>query len=449
MAIQKVLIANRGEIALRIHRACHEMGIKTVAVHSTADADAMHVRLADEAICIGPPPAGESYLNIPNIISAAEISQADAIHPGYGFLSENARFAEIVESHDIIWIGPKPEHIRTMGDKIEAKRTAARLGLPLVPGSDGPVEDLAEAKRIAAEAGYPVIIKAASGGGGRGMKVCQSEDQLETLMQQAGSEAKAAFGDATVYIEKYLGDPRHIEFQIFGDGNGNAIHLGERDCSLQRRHQKVLEEAPSPVITPEQREEMGHLVARAMAEMGYRGAGTIEFLYENGEFYFIEMNTRLQVEHPVTEAITGLDLVREQIRIAEGHPLTLRQQDVVFRGHAIECRINAEDPATFAPSPGLVSHFHAPGGMNVRVDSGLYSGYRVPPYYDSMIAKLIVYGTTRAGAMRRLRRALEEFVIEGVRTTIPLHQKLLDDPEFQEGSYTIKWLEEWLQEQRG
>jgi acetyl-CoA carboxylase biotin carboxylase subunit len=448
MGIEKVLIANRGEIALRIHRACHEMGIKTVAVHSTADADAMHVRLADEAICIGPPPAGESYLNIPNIISAAEISQADAIHPGYGFLSENARFAEIVESHDIIWIGPKPEHIRTMGDKIEAKRTAARLGLPLVPGSDGPVEDLAEAKRIAAEAGYPVIIKAASGGGGRGMKVCQSEDQLETLMQQAGSEAKAAFGDATVYIEKYLGDPRHIEFQIFGDGNGNAIHLGERDCSLQRRHQKVLEEAPSPVITPEQREEMGHLVARAMAEMGYRGAGTIEFLYENGEFYFIEMNTRLQVEHPVTEAITGLDLVREQIRIAEGHPLTLRQQDVVFRGHAIECRINAEDPATFAPSPGLVSHFHAPGGMNVRVDSGLYSGYRVPPYYDSMIAKLIVYGTTRAGAMRRLRRALEEFVIEGVKTTIPLHQKLLDDPEFQEGSYTIKWLEEWLQKQR-
>jgi acetyl-CoA carboxylase biotin carboxylase subunit len=448
MAIQKVLIANRGEIALRIHRACHEMGIKTVAVHSTADADAMHVRLADEAICIGPPPAGESYLNIPNIISAAEISQADAIHPGYGFLSENARFAEIVESHDIIWIGPKPEHIRTMGDKIEAKRTAARLGLPLVPGSDGPVEDLAEAKRIAAEAGYPVIIKAASGGGGRGMKVCQSEDQLETLMQQAGSEAKAAFGDATVYIEKYLGDPRHIEFQIFGDGNGNAIHLGERDCSLQRRHQKVLEEAPSPVITPEQREEMGGLVAHAMAEMGYRGAGTIEFLYENGEFYFIEMNTRLQVEHPVTEAITGLDLVREQIRIAEGHPLTLRQQDVVFRGHAIECRINAEDPVTFAPSPGLVSHFHAPGGMNVRVDSGLYSGYRVPPYYDSMIAKLIVYGTTRAGAMRRLRRALEEFVVEGVKTTIPLHQKLLDDPEFQEGSYTIKWLEEWLAKQQ-
>ncbi|MGQ0588145.1 MAG: acetyl-CoA carboxylase biotin carboxylase subunit [Sphingosinicella sp.] len=444
MAISKVLIANRGEIALRIHRACHEMGIKTVAVHSTADADAMHVRLADETICIGPPPASESYLNIPNIISAAEISQADAIHPGYGFLSENARFAEIVESHDIVWIGPKPEHIRIMGDKIEAKRTAAKLGLPLVPGSDGPIKELGEAKRIAAEAGYPVIIKAASGGGGRGMKVCTSEDQLETLIKQAGSEAKAAFGDDTVYIEKYLGDPRHIEFQIFGDGKGDAIHLGERDCSLQRRHQKVLEEAPSPIITPEERERMGGIVARAMAEMGYRGAGTIEFLWEDGEFYFIEMNTRLQVEHPVTEAITGLDLVREQIRIAEGHSLTLRQQDVVFRGHAIECRINAEDPVTFVPSPGPVLHFHAPGGMNVRVDSGLYSGYKVPPYYDSMIAKLIVYGTTRQGAMRRLRRALEEFVIEGMKTTIPLHQRLLEDPEFQAGNYTIKWLEEWL-----
>jgi acetyl-CoA carboxylase, biotin carboxylase subunit len=444
MPIEKVLIANRGEIALRIHRACHEMGIKTVAVHSTADADAMHVRLADEAICIGPPPAAESYLNIPNIISAAEISHADAIHPGYGFLSENARFAEIVESHEIVWIGPKPEHIRTMGDKIEAKRTAAKLGLPLVPGSDGPVEDVAEAKKIAAEAGYPAIIKAASGGGGRGMKVCTSEDQLETLMQQAGSEAKAAFGDATVYIEKYLGDPRHIEFQIFGDGKGNAIHLGERDCSLQRRHQKVLEEAPSPVITPKERERMGGIVAKAMAEMGYRGAGTIEFLWEDGKFYFIEMNTRLQVEHPVTEAITGLDLVREQIRIADGHPLTLRQTDVNIRGHAIECRINAEDPVTFAPSPGLVSHYHAPGGMNTRVDSGLYSGYRIPPYYDSMIAKLIVYGTTRAGAMRRLKRALGEFVIDGVKTTIPLHQRLLDAPDFQSGDYTIKWLEEWL-----
>ena len=444
MAISKVLIANRGEIALRIHRACHEMGIKTVAVHSTADADAMHVRLADEAVCIGPPAAADSYLNIPNIISAAEITHADAIHPGYGFLSENARFAEIVESHNIIWIGPKPDHIRTMGDKIEAKRTAAALGLPLVPGSDGPISDLAEAKAIAEAAGYPVIIKAASGGGGRGMKVVTDASQLETLMMQAGREAKAAFGDATVYLEKYLGDPRHIEFQVFGDGRGNAIHLGERDCSLQRRHQKVLEEAPSPVISAAQRADMGAIVAKAMADMGYRGAGTIEFLYEDGEFYFIEMNTRLQVEHPVTEAITGLDLVREQIRIADGKALTLRQEDVVFRGHAIECRINAEDPRTFMPSPGLVKGYHAPGGMNVRVDSGLYAGYRIPPYYDSMIAKLIVYGTTRDGALRRLRRALEEFVIDGVKTTIPLHRALLDDPEFQRGEYTIKWLEEWL-----
>ncbi len=445
--IAKLLIANRGEIALRIHRACHEMGIKTVAVHSTADADAMHVRLADEAICIGPPAAVDSYLNIPNIISAAEISGADAIHPGYGFLSENTRFAEIVELHNIIFVGPKPEHIRTMGDKVEAKRTAGALGLPLVPGSDGAIADVDEAKRVAAGIGYPVIIKAASGGGGRGMKVCQSEDQLETLMQQAGTEAKAAFGDATVYMEKYLGNPRHIEFQVFGDGNGNAIHLGERDCSLQRRHQKVLEEAPSPIITPGERERMGGIVAKAMAEMGYRGAGTIEFLWEAGEFYFIEMNTRLQVEHPVTEMITGLDLVREQIRIAEGHPLTLRQQDVQFRGHAIECRINAEDPKTFTPSPGLIKLFHAPGGMHVRVDSGLYAGYRVPPYYDSMIAKLIVYGTTRQGALRRLRRALEEFVIEGVTTTIPLHQALLENADFQQGDYTIKWLENWLADQ--
>jgi acetyl-CoA carboxylase, biotin carboxylase subunit len=445
--IKKLLIANRGEIALRIHRACHEMGIQTVAVHSTADSDAMHVRLADEAVCIGPPSAAESYLNIPNIIAAAEISGADAIHPGYGFLSENAKFAEIVELHNLLFVGPKPEHIRTMGDKVEAKRTAGALGLPLVPGSDGALTDAAEAKRLAADIGYPVLIKAASGGGGRGMKVVPAEDQLETLMAQAGSEAKAAFGDATVYMEKYLGNPRHIEFQIFGDGNGNAIHLGERDCSLQRRHQKVLEEAPSPVITPEERERMGGIVARAMADMGYRGAGTIEFLWEDGQFYFIEMNTRLQVEHPVTEAITGLDLVREQIRVAEGHGLTLRQEDVQFRGHAIECRINAEDPRTFAPSPGLVKQYHAPGGMNVRVDSGLYAGYKVPPYYDSMIAKLIVYGTTRDGALRRLRRALEEFVIDGMKTTIPLHQALLDDPEFQAGDYTIKWLEEWLARQ--
>jgi acetyl-CoA carboxylase biotin carboxylase subunit len=447
--IKKLLIANRGEIALRIHRACHEMGIETVAVHSTADADAMHVRLADQAVCIGPPAATDSYLNIPNIISAAEISGADAIHPGYGFLSENAKFAEIVEAHGLIFVGPKPEHIRIMGDKVEAKRTAGALGLPLVPGSDGAISDVEEAKALAAEIGYPVLIKAASGGGGRGMKVVPSEDQLETLMQQAGSEAKAAFGDATVYMEKYLGNPRHIEFQVFGDGNGQAIHLGERDCSLQRRHQKVLEEAPSPIITAEERSRMGGVVAKAMADMGYRGAGTIEFLWEDGEFYFIEMNTRLQVEHPVTEMITGLDLVREQIRVAEGHPLTLRQQDVQFRGHAIECRINAEDPRTFAPSPGTVTMYHAPGGMHVRVDSGLYQGYKVPPYYDSMIAKLIVYGTTREGALRRLRRALNEFVIEGMKTTIPLHKALLDDPEFQKGDYTIKWLEEWLAKQEG
>ena len=447
--IKKLLIANRGEIALRIHRACHEMGIKTVAVHSTADSEAMHVRLADEAICIGPPAAADSYLNVPNIISAAEISGADAIHPGYGFLSENAQFAEIVELHGLIFVGPKPEHIRTMGDKVEAKRTAGALGLPLVPGSDGAVSDVEEAKAIAEAIGYPVIIKAASGGGGRGMKVCTGPDSIETLIQQAGSEAKAAFGDATVYLEKYLGNPRHIEFQVFGDGEGHAIHLGERDCSLQRRHQKVLEEAPSPVLDERERERMGGIVAKAMADMGYRGAGTIEFLWEDGAFYFIEMNTRLQVEHPVTEMITGLDLVREQIRIAEGHGLTCRQEDVRFRGHAIECRINAEDPRTFAPSPGTVKQYHAAGGMHVRVDSGLYAGYRVPPYYDSMIAKLIVYGNTRAGALRRLRRALDEMVIEGMKTTIPLHQALLDDPEFGRGEYTIKWLEEWLARQDG
>ena len=447
--IKKLLIANRGEIALRIHRACHEMGIKTVAVHSTADAEAMHVRLADEAICIGPPAAADSYLNIANIISAAEISGADAIHPGYGFLSENARFAEIVEAHDIIFVGPKPEHIRTMGDKVEAKRTAGALGLPLVPGSDGAISDVTEAKAIAADIGYPVIIKAASGGGGRGMKVCQTPDQFESLMLQAGSEAKAAFGDATVYLEKYLGNPRHIEIQVFGDGKGNAIHLGERDCSLQRRHQKVLEEAPSPILGADDRARIGGVCAQAMADMGYRGAGTIEFLWEDGEFYFIEMNTRLQVEHPVTEMITGLDLVREQIRIAEGEGLSCRQEDVQIRGHAIECRINAEDWRTFAPSPGTVTQFHAPGGMHVRVDSGLYTGYRVPPYYDSMIAKLIVYGTTRERCLMRLRRALEEFVIEGMNTTIPLHKHLLDDPDFQQGAYTIKWLEEWLAKQTG
>jgi acetyl-CoA carboxylase biotin carboxylase subunit len=448
MSIEKLLIANRGEIALRIHRACHEMGIKTVAVHSTADADAMHVRLADQAVCIGPPAARDSYLNIPAIISAAEISGADAIHPGYGFLSENAQFAEIVEAHGLIFVGPKPEHIRVMGDKVEAKRTAGSLGLPLVPGSAGAIEDVVEAKAIARDIGYPVIIKAASGGGGRGMKVCASEDELESLMQQAGSEAKAAFGDATVYLEKYLGDPRHIEFQIFGDGEGNAIHLGERDCSLQRRHQKVLEEAPSPVISSAERARMGGIVSKAMADMGYRGAGTIEFLYENGEFYFIEMNTRIQVEHPVTEMITGFDLVREQIRIAEGRPLSVAQEDLVFSGHAIECRINAEDPETFAPSPGKVQMLHVPGGMHVRVDSALYQGYNVPPYYDSMIGKLIVYGRTREGCLMRLKRALEEFVIEGMKTTIPLHQRLIADPDVQNGDYSIKWLEEWLERQK-
>ena len=448
MAITKLLIANRGEIALRIHRACHEMGIKTVAVHSTADSDAMHVRLADETVCIGPPAAAESYLNIPAIISAAEITHADAIHPGYGFLSENAQFAEIVESHGIVWVGPKPEHIRIMGDKVEAKRTAAKLGLPLVPGSPGPLETIAEAKEIAAQVGYPVLIKAASGGGGRGMKVVPEEAQLESLMAQAASEARAAFGDDTVYLEKYLDDPKHIEFQVFGDGEGNAIHLGERDCSIQRRHQKVLEEAPSPVISAEQRAHMGGIVSKAMADMGYRGAGTIEFLYENGEFYFIEMNTRLQVEHPVTEMISGIDLVREQIRVAQGDGLSCRQDQIVLHGHAIECRINAEDPETFVPSPGLVKNYVAPGGMHVRVDSGLYAGYKVPPYYDSMIGKLIVYGSTRERCIMRLKRALEEFVVEGMKTTIPLQQRIIRDEEFLKGDYTIKWLERWLEEQR-
>ncbi len=448
MPIKKLLIANRGEIALRIHRACHEMGIETVAVHSTADAEAMHVRLADEAICIGPPSATDSYLNIANIISAAEISHADAVHPGYGFLSENAQFAEIVESHGLIWVGPKPEHIRVMGDKVEAKRTAAKLGLPLVPGSPGPLETIEGARTIAAEIGYPVIIKAASGGGGRGMKVVEQPEHLESLMMQASTEAKAAFGDSTVYMEKYLSDPKHIEFQVFGDGEGQAIHIGERDCSIQRRHQKVLEEAPSPVISTEQREKMGGIVSKAMADMGYRGAGTIEFLYENDEFYFIEMNTRLQVEHPVTEMISGIDLVREQIRVAQGDGLSVRQEDIVLHGHAIECRINAEDPETFAPSPGLVKNFVAPGGMHVRVDSGLYAGYVVPPYYDSMIAKLIVYGRTREGCILRLKRALEEFVVEGMKTTVPLQQKIIRADDFLEGDYTIKWLERWLEEQK-
>ena len=446
--IEKVLIANRGEIALRIHRACHEMGIKTVAVHSTADAEAKHVKLADEAVCIGPPSATDSYLSIPNIISAAEISQADAIHPGYGFLSENEKFAKIVEDHDIIWIGPKPEHIRIMGDKVEAKKTAGKLGLPLVPGSDGAVRDYGEAKKIGAEIGYPLIVKAASGGGGRGMKVVPEASQLETLMKQAGSEAKSAFGDDTVYLEKFLGNPRHIEFQVFGDGKGNAVHLGERDCSLQRRHQKVLEEAPGPTITAEERERMGDICAKAMADMGYRGAGTIEFLYENGGFYFIEMNTRLQVEHPVTEMITGLDLVREQILVAAGEPLSVSQDEVTFTGHAIECRINAENPKTFAPSPGKVINYHAAGGMHVRVDSGLYTGYSIPPYYDSMIAKLIVTASSREVAIARMKRALGEFIIRGIKTTIPFQQHIIDHPDFLAGKYDIGWVERYLKERR-
>jgi acetyl-CoA carboxylase biotin carboxylase subunit len=443
---RKLLIANRGEIALRVHRACHEMGIRTVAVHSTADADAMHVRLADEAVCIGPPQAGESYLNVPNIIAAAEIAQADAIHPGYGFLSENARFAEIVEEHNIAWIGPAPEHIRVMGDKVEAKRTAAALGLPLVPGSDGPVESTEAAAVVADAVGYPVLVKAASGGGGRGMKVVREPSELAGALAAARTEAKAAFGDDTVYLEKYLGRPRHIEFQVFGDGQGAAVHLGERDCSLQRRHQKVLEESPSPAISAEQRAAMGKRCAEAMAAMRYRGAGTIEFLYENGEFFFIEMNTRLQVEHPVTEMLTGIDLVREQLRVAAGLGLSVRQEDVRLSGHAIECRINAEDPRTFAPSPGRVTDYHAPGGLGVRVDSALYGGAKVPPYYDSLVAKLIVHAATRDEALARMRRALEEYVVGGIRTTIPLHQALLGADDVKSGDYDIKWLEAWLAE---
>jgi len=448
MMFKKILIANRGEIALRIHRAARDLGIRTVAVHSTADATAKHVRLADEAICIGPPAAAESYLNIPNIIAAAELAQADAIHPGYGFLSENARFAEIVEEHRMAWIGPSPEHIRTMGDKVEAKRTAGKLGLPLVPGSDGPVNSVEEARAVAEEFGYPVLVKAAAGGGGRGMKVVSDAGALENGFRQARAEAKAAFGYDVVYIEKYLDNPRHIEFQVFGDGKGNAIHLGERDCSLQRRHQKVLEEAPSPALSAADRKRMGERCARAMADMQYRGAGTIEFLWENGEFYFIEMNTRLQVEHPVTEMLTGLDLVREQLRVAAGLPLSVTQEQVVLKGHAIECRINAEDPETFAPSPGLVSDYHAPGGPGVRVDSALYSGYRVPPYYDSLVAKLIVHADTREDALLRLGRALEEMVVSPIKTTIPLHQRLLTEPDFIAGDYSIKWLEQLLARDR-
>jgi acetyl-CoA carboxylase biotin carboxylase subunit len=440
----KILIANRGEIALRILRAAKELGIATVAVHSTADADAMHVRLADESVCIGPPAARDSYLNIPALIAACEITGADAIHPGYGFLSENARFAEVLEHHRIAFIGPKAEHIRIMGDKIEAKRTAKRLGIPCVPGSEGGITDDDEAKRVAKEIGYPVIIKAAAGGGGRGMKVARTEEDLVHALQTAKTEAKAAFGDDAVYIEKYLEKPRHIEIQVLGDGRGNAIHLGERDCSLQRRHQKVWEEGPSPALNVEMRERIGGVVAKAMQELQYAGAGTIEFLYEDGEFYFIEMNTRIQVEHPVTEMITGIDLVNEQIRVAAGHPLSVRQEDVRIEGHAIECRVNAEHPSTFRPSPGTISYFHPPGGLGVRVDSAAYQGYRIPPYYDSLVGKLIVHGRTRNECLMRLRRALDEFVVDGIDTTLPLFRTLVRNSEIQNGQYDIHWLEHFL-----
>ncbi|HZB61867.1 MAG TPA: acetyl-CoA carboxylase biotin carboxylase subunit [Microvirga sp.] len=440
----KILIANRGEIALRILRAAKELGIATVAVHSTADADAMHVRLADESVCIGPPAARDSYLNIPALIAACEITGADAIHPGYGFLSENARFAEVLEHHRITFIGPKAEHIRIMGDKIEAKRTAKRLGIPCVPGSEGGITEDGEARRVAASIGYPVIIKAAAGGGGRGMKVARTEDDLVHALQTAKTEAKAAFGDDAVYIEKYLEKPRHIEIQVLGDGKGNAIHLGERDCSLQRRHQKVWEEGPSPALNVEMRERIGGIVAKAMQELQYAGAGTIEFLYEDGEFYFIEMNTRIQVEHPVTEMITGIDLVNEQIRIAAGSPLSVKQSDVRIDGHAIECRVNAEHPSTFRPSPGTISYFHPPGGLGVRVDSAAYQGYRIPPHYDSLVGKLIVHGRTRNECLMRLRRALDEFVVDGIETTLPLFRTLVRNPDIQNGQYDIHWLENFL-----
>ena len=440
----KVLIANRGEIALRIQRACKELGIATVAVHSTADADAMHVRLADESVCIGPPPASESYLNIPRLLAACEITGADAIHPGYGFLSENARFAEILEEHGITFIGPTSEHIRIMGDKIEAKETAKRLGIPVVPGSDGAVSSEADAKAVAQRMGYPVLIKAASGGGGRGMKVARGPDEIGSAWMTARAEAKAAFGDDSVYIEKYLSKPRHIEVQVFGDGRGNALHLGERDCSLQRRHQKVMEEAPSPALNAVQRKKIGETCARAMQKLKYRGAGTVEFLYEDGEFFFIEMNTRLQVEHPVTEAITGMDLVIEQIRIASGAPLSIRQEDLVFSGHAIECRINAENPKNFRPSPGKITYWHPPGGLGVRVDSGAYQGYRIPPNYDSLIGKLIVHGKNRNECLMRLKRCLNEFVIDGIETTIPLFVELVRHPDIANGMYDIHWLEKYL-----
>ena len=444
----KVLIANRGEIALRVHRACKEMGIQTVAIHSEADADAMHVRLADESVCVGPPPAGKSYLNIPQIIAACEITGAQAVHPGYGFLSENARFAEIVEAHGITFIGPTADHIRLMGDKITAKKAVKDAGIPVVPGSEGGISDIDEAEKIAADIGYPVLIKAAAGGGGRGMKVAENAKMFRSAVQTASSEAAAAFGDGSVYLEKYLGKPRHIEIQILADTHGNCVHLGERDCSLQRRHQKVLEEATSPALDAKARAEIGAITRDAVAAIGYRGVGTVEYLYEDGHFYFIEMNTRLQVEHPVTEAITGLDLVREQILVAAGEKLSMTQDDIVFSGHSIECRINAEDPATFAPSPGKVTEFHAPGGLGVRLDSALYAGYSIPPYYDSLIGKLIVHGRDRPEALLRLKRALNELVVTGVKTTKPLFLDLLEEPAFLSGDYHIRWLENWLAERK-
>jgi len=439
----KILIANRGEIALRVERACKELGVATVAVHSTADADAMHVRLADESVCIGAPPAKDSYLNIPAIVAACEITGADAVHPGYGFLAENARFAEILEEHAITFIGPSAEHVRLMGDKIQAKETARSLGIPVVPGS-GPVGDFEEARALANDIGYPVLIKAAAGGGGRGMKLALFENELEPALATARNEARAAFGDGTVYLEKYLAHPRHIEVQVLADGQGNAIHLGERDCSLQRRHQKLWEEAPSPALNASERVRIGETVAEAMRALSYRGVGTVEFLYEGGEFYFIEMNTRLQVEHTITEMITGLDLVIEQIRIAAGAPLSLRQEDVRFDGHAIECRINAENPHTFRPSPGTITHFHPPGGLGVRVDSGAYAGYTIPPYYDSLIGKLIVHARTRNECLMRLKRALGEFVVDGIETTIPLFTSLISEPDIVDGNYDIHWLENHL-----
>ena len=443
--IEKVLIANRGEIALRVIRACREMGIQSVAVHSTADADAMHVRMADESVCIGPPAGTESYLSIPAIIAACEITGAQAIHPGYGFLSENANFVQIVEDHDLIFIGPTAEHIRVMGDKITAKETMIKLGVPVVPGSDGGVATLEDAQRTGEEIGYPVIIKATAGGGGKGMKVAQTAADMPSAFQTARAEGKSNFGNDEVYIEKYLTTPRHIEIQVFGDGKGRAVHLGERDCSLQRRHQKVFEEAPGPSISPEERAKIGKVCADAMADINYIGAGTIEFLYENGEFYFIEMNTRLQVEHPVTEAIFGVDLVREQIRVAEGQPMSFTQEDLKINGHAIEVRINAEKLPNFTPCPGKITQFHAPGGLGVRMDSALYDGYSIPPYYDSLIGKLIVHGRDRPEALARLNRALGELIVDGVDTTVPLFHALLQEEDILSGGYNIHWLEHWLE----